>query len=426
MKYGKETIPLPGPLAGLPVLDARGLQAADRPEGLIAEAATDAAARIANRLGTGSGRLALVVPDRTRPLPLPDVLPVLLRELAGSGIPPGRITIVPASGIHRPMDRDELSGWVGQRAAGSGVGLSPHDADRKGPPAGVTESGIRVEVHPDVAEADAVLLLGRIVFHYLAGFGGGRKMLVPGVAARQTVLAVHQRCLAAEPGGGRHRAARAGVLDGNPMNEAACQAASLFPQALAIHISLTTEGKLARVVAGDPVSDHAGECALYATACRASVEVPLDAVVVSGGGYPVDGDLVQAHKALDAVAPIVRDGGRVIFIAKCDRGVGNPELLEGFRLGSPEAIERELRRNFRVGLHTAMAFLEKTRRLEVFALTELPDEILALSGMRRLRSMDEAAAILRASPGAVGRTALAPRGASLLYEVRVSADRKID
>jgi nickel-dependent lactate racemase len=147
------------------------------------------------------------------------------------------------------------------------------------------------------------------------------------------------------------------------------------------------------------------------------VAAPLDAVIVSAGGHPVDGDLVQAHKALDAVAPIVRDGGRVIFIAKCDRGVGNAEVVEGFRLGSPEAIQSELRRRFRIGLQTAMAFLEKTRRLEVFALTELPDDILALSGMHRLRSIDEAAAILRASPGPAGRSALAPRGASLLYGI---------
>ena len=147
------------------------------------------------------------------------------------------------------------------------------------------------------------------------------------------------------------------------------------------------------------------------------LDAPLDVVIVSAGGAPADRDLVQAHKALDAVAPVVRDGGTVVLVAACGDGAGNRELADGLALGAPEAIENELRREFRVGLHTALALAEKTRRLRVMALTELPDELLAAARIERVASLDEAARKVagQAAPGP--RRALAPRGGSLLYEV---------
>jgi nickel-dependent lactate racemase len=416
LAFGREKLVVPPRLSAYPVLAAPGLEAAKRPEELLAQAASQAAEKLA-ALSAPCEPLALIVPDRTRPLPLPDILPPVLSALARKGFAASGITLIPASGMHRPMDLREFKEWIGPEAAESGVRLSPHDCDAPGIELGSTGSGIPVVVHPQAANAGALLILGRIVFHYLAGFGGGRKMISPGISARETILAIHRRCLSSEPGAGRHKGARTGRLEGNPVNEGACEAARFFPRAVCIHFHITEQGKLSRAAVGDPVADHARECEVYAASYRTLVPEPLDAVIVSAGGAPLDGDLVQAHKALDAVAPVVRDGGTVILVARCDRGVGNPELLEGFRLGSPQAVEAELRRDFRVGLHTAMAFLEKTRRLSVYALTELPDEILTLCGMGRVRSLEEAEKILRDRHGENARIALAPSGASLLYEI---------
>ena len=126
-------------------------------------------------------------------------------------------------------------------------------------------------------------------------------------------------------------------------------------------------------------------------------------MIVSAGGAPADRDLVQAHKALDAVAPVVRDGGTVVLVAACGDGAGNRELVDGLALGPPAAIEAELRRAFRVGLHTALALAEKTRRLRVLALTELPGELLAAARIERIASLDEAARVIAAVRRAAGR-----------------------
>jgi nickel-dependent lactate racemase len=414
--YGPGRIQLPDACRDWPRLEAAGLSADPDPAVRIAEGCRDAAARAASHLG-GSEMLAVVVPDRTRPMPLERYLPALLEALREAGVPPRRIALVPASGIHRPMPLDELSGWVGDAAAASGIELVPHDADQPGLPLGTTASGIPVSAHPHCVHAGAVLSLGRIVFHYLAGYGGGRKMLAPGVSARKTILAVHGRCLADPPERGRHPRARAGVLEDNPVHRAACEVAGQFPPTVAMHVALARSGELAWVRVGDPVHEHARAAEAYGSANLAEVDGLLDAVVVSAGGHPVDRDLVQAHKALDAVSPIVRDGGSIVLVAEGRDGVGNPEVVEGLVLETPERIETALRNDFRVGVHTALALAEKTRRFEVLAVTHLHDELLEAAGIHPVASLEEALERVQARHGTSADAAIAPRGASLMYRL---------
>lgn len=412
--YGRGDLDVPTEMIGWPRLDAPGLPAAPNPVERIAAAAADAAGRAAALAGSGD-EVAIVVPDRTRPLPLERFLPPIIRGLADHGVGPERVTVVPASGIHRPMPPDELREWVGEEVVASGVTLSPHDADRRGLSLGVTDSGIPVEAHPACARAGAVIAVSRLVFHYLAGFGGGRKMLAPGVSARKTILAVHGRCLADPPTKGRHPAARTGVLEGNPVHAAACEVAAAFPPTVSVHVSLARSGAIARIDVGDPVSDHAKAARRYGDANTAHADEPFDAVVVSAGGHPVDRDLVQAHKALEAVAPIVRERGSIILVAEGADGVGNPEVVQGLVLGEPDLIEAELRDDFRVGLHTALSLVEKARRFEILAVTRLHPDLLHAAGIAPIGGLDDALVRLRSRFGTSYRAAIAPRGASAFY-----------
>lgn len=407
---------LPWPPAGGP---ARRLVPRQPPSTVPADP-LPAARRAAEALALGlrgGGRLALVVPDRTRPLPLPALLPVVAVALEQAGIDLARVTLLPASGMHRPMSPEELRTWIGPRAAQLFAHLQPHDARGPSIHLGTTTSGIDVRAHPAFAEAAATLVLGRLVFHYVAGFGGGRKMLVPGVAGIETILAMHSRCLAPQPGRGRHPACRPGRLDDNPVHQAACRAASLFPSPVALHVVVEAGGVMTHVAAGDLFADHQREAERFAAGHRVGISDPLPALVVSAGGHPLDRNMVQANKALAAVAEIVRPGGTILLLARCADGAGNPELIEGLRLGSPEAIEAELRRDFRVGLHTALALRTFCRRFRVLALTEADDELLELAGIERVSDLAAGLARLRKVTGDQP-LAVAPRGASLLYEIR--------
>jgi nickel-dependent lactate racemase len=416
LPYGKGEIPLPPACADWPWLTAEGLPPAKQPQQVLQQACGEAASELASRIGGGE-TIALIVPDRTRPLPLDRFLPPLLRALEEAGIAASRVAVVPASGIHRPMPLDELREWVGPGVVDAGTTLIPHDADQPGLPLGTTASGIPVAVHPACAQAGGILAIGRLVFHYLAGYGGGRKMLCPGVGARKTILAVHGRCLADGAGAGRHPRARAGVLEGNPVHQAACEVAGEFPPAVSMHVALSRTSALARIDVGDPVHAHRRAAERYGAANAVEVDAPLDAVIVCAGGHPVDRDLVQAHKALDAVAPIVRAGGTIALVAEGRDGVGNPEVVEGLVLEDPARIEQRLRDDFRVGVHTALALVEKTRRFRVLAVSHLHPDLLEAAGIEPVANLDEALERIRDRHGSSARAAVAPRGASVLYRL---------
>lgn len=420
LRYGLGELPLPPVAAEWPCLTAPGLELRTNSTALLSATARQTAESI-RRVLPDNKRLALVVPDRTRPIPLPQILPIVLDAMMASGVAAERIDLVPASGIHRPMLGEELFRWVGDEIAGSGLRLATHDADAPAvllgwahPPGG---RSFPVSAHPLVARAGAILVLGRIVFHYLAGFGAGRKMLTPGVSSRATVLGMHSHCLAPRTGSGRHPCARNGRLDGNPVHAASCAAAALFPPAVAMHLLLAENGSIADVLVGDLVETHALACQRYATAYRAESEQLFDALIVSAGGFPVDRDLVQAHKALDAVAPLVRDGGTIVLVAECSDGHGNTELVQGLNIGDPRQLDRALRSDFHVGVHTAMALAEKTRRFRVLALTELGDDLLARAHITRVNSLDEAVSQILHIHGPNASFGLAPRGSALLYEL---------
>ncbi|NJN64601.1 MAG: hypothetical protein HC882_06775 [Acidobacteria bacterium] len=179
---------------------------------------------------------------------------------------------------------------------------------------------------------------------------------------------------------------------------------------------------IASIDAGDLFESHARACAVYASAHRVVCAAPFDAVIVSAGSRAAGRDLVQAHKALDAVAPIVRDGGTIVLVARCEDGIGNGEMLDALALGSPAAIEAALRARFTVGGHTALALLAKTTRLTVLAVTDLDDEALRLARIERVRSLHDASTRLRAEVGQEARIAIAPCGASALYQLGEPAD----
>ncbi len=423
IRYGKGALALPPEAGAWPVLRAPGLKATNDPGRCIHEAATRAADKVAEDLPKGA-RLALVVPDRTRPLPLPELLPTFFDALEARGVPASQVSVVPASGMHRPMLTEELNAWVGNEVLRRGAHLAPHCAEAPALLLGWAGSPpFPVAGHPAVAGAGAVLVLGRIVYHYLAGFGGGRKMLVPGVAARPTILGVHAACLATRAGRGRYPCARAGRLEGNPVHEASCAAARLFPPTTAVHLLLTGEGQLSRGLVGDLFVTHAEACAVYATVSELRIGNTLDGVLVSAGGHPLDRDLVQAHKALDAVAPLVREGGTIIFAAECADGMGNEELREGLTLGEPSHIDAALRKDFRVGVHTALALAEKTRRFHVLALCDLPEKWLALAGMKPIASLEEGVSQALRRHGRKARFGVAPAGASYVYRRNDDVER---
>jgi nickel-dependent lactate racemase len=292
-------------------------------------------------------RVVILVNDITRLTRTSLMLPPIVETLNARGIPDSSILIVFALGIHRrqtPEERERILGPSLYRRLRS----VDHDAsDSAGlVELGTTSSGNVVEINRAVWEADRIILTGEIVPHLIAGYSGGRKSVVPGVAGAGTTTCNHKmifdpRC-------------RAGVLEGNPAHEDLMEACRLVDPDFLVNVVLSPEGKLIRVVAGHWELAHREGCRTVEELTSTRIRHPYDLVIASAGGYPLDIDLRQAHKPLDSAVKALRPGGSILFYAECAGGAGHP-LFEDYvnRYQDHLAMERALRERFVVGGHKA-------------------------------------------------------------------------
>jgi nickel-dependent lactate racemase len=361
------------------------------------------AARAANAL-PDLRRPCLVVPDRTRPLPLAPLVKAIVASLRprGYGEKPA---LVFASGTHRPMRAEEMDAALGD--ARPLVEPYAHDAD--GGPLALVDDGV-TRVHQQVALASGLICIGPISFHYLAGFGGGRKLLLPGVSDRKTATAIHRACLRDNPPG-RAPGAKAGVLEDNPLHRAIRARLTRLPPAAGLSV-VVEHGRVPDAEAGELLTHHAALADRYAAERHLALTGQLGACVVSAGGHPYDVDLVQAHKALRAVAPILQDGARVVLVAELPAGLGHARLADWVSTGTAaEQLSRLLER-FSIGEQTAWSLRTLLDRFDVGLVSSLDDATTKKLGMQPLAA--EAVPAFVAGRGPVG---VVPRGAQLLYSV---------
>lgn len=255
-----------------------------------------------------AGPIAVVVPDGTRPASLPAAFEALRPLLRGRDV-----RLVVGAGLHPARAPD--SPWPAEI----------HDARSTGLADLGTEAGIRLLVHPAVARAGSVLVVGAATPHYLAGFSGGPKGLFPGVCGEETILALHRLA----------DATRTGLLAENPFARAirAC-ARRLAPPAFSLNLCVGPRGAFAATF-GPLEEAHARAVALYRDACAIARPAPADVVFADAGGDPVDATLLQAHKAFEAAFALVRPGGVLVLAARCGEGFGHPEFRRRLRLADP-------------------------------------------------------------------------------------------
>jgi lactate racemase len=262
-------------------------------------------------------RCALVVDDGSRPTPVAEILPSLLDELTAGGLPPDRVTLVTALGVHRPMTGPELSGRVGADALRR-LRWENHDCDDPARLAflGTTRRGTPVWVNRTVAEADLVVSIGCIEPHIIASFGGGAKNIVPGVAGRATIG--HNHALNCT-----HRTwSMVGrPVAENPMRLDLEEAAGMVRGRVFVVNAVLDAGKhVVRVVAGHPVAAHRSGLETSARMSAAPVPEPADLVIASS--HPMDQDLRQGVKALANTLRAVRPGGIHFTVVRAAEGVG--------------------------------------------------------------------------------------------------------
>ena len=291
-------------------------------------------------LAAGKRRVVVTHSDITRATPNDRILPVLLRALEAAGVDRGDITLINALGTHRPQTEGELRQMLGDGVVDR-YRCRQHDAwdDAALVAAGTTSRGNALRLNRTVMEADLVIFTGFVEPHFFAGFSGGPKGALPALAGSESVLTNHGYAMIGDP------RATWGITDGNPIWEEMREAAALIEPLFLLNVTLNAQGRITGVFAGDVVTAHRRGCDFVRESAMVAVEEPFDAVVTTNSGYPLDQNLYQTVKGMQAARGIVRAGGAIIMAAECSDGLPShgryAELLA--EAGSPDAILEMLR-----------------------------------------------------------------------------------
>jgi len=258
--------------------------------------------------------VAISVCDVTRPMPSSTVLPVLLRELAH--VPSDQVTIMIATGTHRPNTPEELDEMLGSDIARSYriVNHSAFDSETL-EYVGESSSGIPVWLDRAWLDADVRITTGFVEPHFFAGFSGGPKMVAPGLAGFDTIMQLHNAERIAHP------MATWGVIHGNPVHDDVRDIAAMTGVDFSVDVTINRNRKITSVYAGDLFLAHEAACRSAKSTAMQQVASPFDVVVTTNSGYPLDQNLYQAVKGMSAAAQIVSQGGTIVCAAECSDGI---------------------------------------------------------------------------------------------------------
>jgi len=341
-----------------------------------------------SELAKGKKNVVIIASDHTRPVPSKIIMPAMLSEIR-KGNPDADITILIATGCHRGTTKEELIDKFGEEIV-KNENIYIHDCDEadKLVNIGTLPSGGECEINKIAYDADLLVAEGFIEPHFFAGFSGGRKSVLPGVAARTTVLANHCSEFIAHPN------SRTGILEGNPIHHDMLWAAQKAKLAFIVNVVLNSDKEVIFATAGDAVEAHKAGTEFLSSLCGAKA-VDADIVISTNGGYPLDQNVYQAVKGMTAAEATVRKGGVIIMLAKSNDGIGGEHFYH--QLADEEDIYKTMDVFLKRGRNETVPDQWQTQILlrilmhaSVIYISEMEDELVEKMHMIPAHSMDEA------------------------------------
>jgi lactate racemase len=323
MHYGKTGLPLdfpddwditvirkkPMPILPDPVSTLK--KAFDQPVGSISLA----------ELASGRRNACILICDITRPVPNGTILPPLIQLLISSGMKPTDIRVLVATGLHRPNEGKELLEVVGSDWVLETVKVENHFARRDEDHAdlGSTRHGTPAKLDRRFVEADLRIVVGLVEPHFMAGYSGGRKVITPGIAHRDTITSIHAAGMLEQKG------VENCVIDENPLHQELAEIAAMVGECFAVNVVIDEARQISFINFGDIEKSHAEAVSFVRPFAEVSVAQKFKTVVTSGAGYPLDKNYYQTVKGMVAALDILEAGGNLFIVSECSEGIGSPE-----------------------------------------------------------------------------------------------------
>ena len=364
------------------------------------------------------GETCLIVSDMSRFWMRQDlVVPALVDALNACGVPDSRITILIANGTHEGGSEADLRRLVTDGVFRR-VRVVNHDC--LSPDLsylGTTSFGTPVRVNRIAAEAENLVALGACTHHVMAGYGGGRKSIVPGVAGMDTICRNHAFSL--DPAVFRSNPRiGTGVTEGNPLHLDMCEAAAMLPRLFTVNLVMNADMRLSHIFSGDPMRAWEAGCRAVDAIYRAPIPEKADAVIASCGGFPKDMSLYQGTKTIDNVEGALKPGGTLVLFLEARDGGGPAEYFDWLGPLTDGTFEEKLRAHFTVPGYIFLLNCEQARRYRILMLTRAPADALARMG---IEAFTDPEAMLRAADLPGKRLYVIPNGATVVPRVEEDA-----
>jgi len=351
--------------------------------------------------------VAIVIADITRPSPSERLVPWILAELAH--VPRENFVIINGPGSHRANTRAELIHMLGADIVET-VRIVNHNAfdDATLTQLGRTSYGGDIWINNDYLQADVRIVTGFIEPHFFAGFSGGPKGIVPGVAGIKTIMHLHNAQMIGHP------KSTWALLNGNPIQGEIREAVAMAPPHFMVNVALNTQRDITGIWAGHYIEAHEVGCRVVAELATRAVETPFDLVISTNSGYPLDQNLYQTGKGMSAAARIVRPGGAIITVSECSDGLpehGNFKQLLQMRQTPQELLDMIEAPGFELyDQWEAQSQAIVQRKADVYLYSSLDPETTRAAMLIPIADIEATLATLldRYGPGA--RVAVLPEG----------------
>jgi nickel-dependent lactate racemase len=362
-----------------------------------------------NKLVNPDDKIVIVTSDITRPVKSKIILPYILEELHKANVKDDNITIVLALGSHRKHTEDEKKILVGEQIFES---IKVIDSDMTNcVNLGICKNGTPIDIFKPVVDADKVICIGNVEFHYFAGYSGGLKAIMPGVSSYEAIQANHSNMV--------KEGSYAGNIETNPVRQDIDEVGEYFKVDFIFNVLQNADKKIVGAYAGHCIEAHRAACKALDNMYKINIDKQADIVIVSPGGYPKDINIYQAQKALDNAKHAVKDGGIIILCASCKEGFENSVFEEWMLNKTTDEMLRDIKNNFILGGHKAAAIAMILKKAKIFMVADFDENIIEKIGFSYFYDLQLAVDTAIKETGECGYLILMPAGGSTLPNYKI-------
>ena len=338
--------------------------------------------------------VCLVIPDSTRTWQKTDkYLLQIVEELNAGGVRDEDILFISALGSHRKQTKEEHRLLLGAALADR-FAVIDHDCYDKDNHTylGETTYHTPVYINKQALACDHIVLTGGIVYHFLAGWSGGKKYILPGIAAYETIMANHALSLSDKPGEGVQPGVRSGHVETNRLHQDMTEAASFVRPTFMFNVIMGPDGNIVNAVAGHYLAAHGAGRKLVDEIDGVVIKEQADLVIASAGGYPKDINLYQSIKTVINAREATELGGTIIILTECQEGLGGNAEVQDMILNYDTVLEREtaLRKDYSISKYVGYYFCETAEKFQLILVSTIDPNLLTKANIKVVKTLEEA------------------------------------